>query len=111
MHVILDDINISMSPAKKTPVLASASDITRQANNPINVRQQKNSPISAKNFIPNIIILNIPFMNLYSLCLGSQIIILFSFCLNRILLFSFELFDSLLSFSFGLLSSFNPSVF
>ena len=55
--MILADINISISPAKKTPVLASASDITRQANNPINVRQQKNSPISAKNFIPNIIIL------------------------------------------------------
>lgn len=70
---------VTSNPIKNNPVLYVKNEIINVPNKQISINEINKAKHNKKNFIIQIIILNNPFINLYSLCFGSRIIILFSF--------------------------------
>ena len=79
ISTIPDEIIAPNTPIKKIPVLVIKNDIANKQNKPIKIAHNNNEKHKAKNLITPTTNLDKPLINLYSLCFGSLIIILFSF--------------------------------
>ena len=84
------------NPTKNKPVLTVKNDKTKPINKNIIPRITNKANHAKKNLIIRINTLYRPFKNLYSLCFGSLITILFFFSSSFILLSSVEQLSSLL---------------